>query len=92
MFSHINSTSKLTRVWSVLLLLTLSTFIIGYLKLSGLYVVSFILLTVAVKGILIIDHFMGLRHVRVFWRFAMLGFVTVIPIIILIGYYLSSAT
>lgn len=84
------SSRYLTIIWVVLIILTLSTAYVGYLELSGLYIVGFVLLTVYIKGQLIIDHFMGLRNVRGFWRLAMIGFVTIIPGIILTGYYLSS--
>lgn len=70
--------------------LTLTTAYIGYLELSGLYIVGFLLLTVTVKGQLVIDHYIGLKNVRGFWRLAMLGFVYVIPGIIFTGYYLTS--
>ncbi|RKZ95654.1 MAG: hypothetical protein DRQ43_05175 [Gammaproteobacteria bacterium] len=88
--TRFSSSKKLTIIWVILIALTLSTAYIGYLELSGLYIVAFLLLTVTVKGQLIIDHYIGLKDVRGFWRLAMLGFVYVIPGIILTGYYLSS--
>jgi cytochrome c oxidase subunit IV len=88
--ARFTSSTKLTAIWIILITLTLITAVIGYLKLSGLYIVGFIVLTIVIKGQLIIDHFMGLRHVRGFWRLAMLGFVFVIPGIIYTGYILSS--
>lgn len=88
--TRFKSSTKLTVIWIILILLTLSSAIVGYYELSGLYIVGFVLLTVVIKGQLIIDHFMGLRHVRGLWRLAMLGFVFVIPGIIYTGYYLSS--
>ena len=87
-----DSISKLTFIWAILILLTISTAIIGYFKLSGFYIVGFILLTVFIKGTLIIDYYMGLRNVRGFWRITMLGFVSVIPIIALTVYYFSQVT
>ncbi len=88
--TRFSSSIKLAIIWAILMVLTLSTAYIGYLQLSGLYIVAFILLTVTIKGQLIIDHYIGLKNVRGFWRLAMLGFVYVIPVIILTGYYLSS--
>lgn len=88
--ARFTSSTKLAVIWIILMLLTLSTAFVGYLELSGLYIVGFVVLTITLKGQLIIDHFMGLRHVRGFWRLAMLGFVFVIPVIIYTGYYLSS--
>ncbi len=88
--TRFSSSKKLTIIWVILIALTLSTAYIGYLELSGLYIVAFLLLTVTVKGQLIIDHYIGLKNVRGFWRLAMLGFVYIIPGIIFTGYYLSS--
>jgi len=88
--ARFTSSTKLTIIWIILILMTLSTAYIGYLELSGLYIVGFVVLNITIKGQLIIDHFMGLRHVRGFWRLAMLGFVFVIPGIIYTSYYLTS--
>ena len=88
--SRFSSSTKLTIIWVILISLTLSTAYIGYLELSGIYIVGFLLLTVTVKGQLIVDHYIGLKNVRGFWRLAMLGFMYVIPGIIFTGYYLSS--
>lgn len=72
------------------MVLTLTTAYVGYLQLSGLTIVGFLLLTVTVKGQLVIDYYIGLKNVRGFWRLAMLGFVYIIPGIIFTGYYLTS--
>ncbi len=57
-----------TRIWLLLMLLTLVTFLIGWeggIGASTLYVV----LAIAVlKAQLVADHFMGLREVAGFWR------------------------
>ncbi len=84
------SSKKLTIIWIILIVLTLSSTLVGYLELSGLYIVGFVLLTVVIKGQMIIDYYMGLKNVRGFWRHAMLGFVFVIPAIIYTGYILSA--
>lgn len=88
--ARFTSSTKLTVIWIILISLTLSTALVGFFELSGLYIVGFVLLTVFIKGQMIIDHYMGLRNVRGFWRLAMLGFVTVIPGIIYTGYILTS--
>lgn len=87
--TRFKSSTKLTVIWIILITLTLSTALIGYFQFSGLYIVGFILLTVVIKGQLIIDHYMGLRNVRGLWRLAMLGFVFVISGIIYAGYIIS---
>ncbi len=88
--ARFTSSKKLTIIWIILILLTLSSALVGYFKLSGLYIVGFVLLTVIIKGQMIIDYYMGLKNVRAYWRLAMLGFIFVIPAIIYTGYVLSS--
>lgn len=88
--TRFSSSTKLTVIWIILMVLTLTTAYVGYLQLSGLTIVGFLLLTVTVKGQLVIDYYIGLKNVRGFWRLAMLGFVYVIPGIIFTGYYLTS--
>ncbi len=83
------SSTKLTLIWIILILLTLSSSLVAYFELSGLYIVGFVLLTVSIKGQLIIDHYMGMKNVRGFWRFSLLGFIIVIPLVVFVGYYLS---
>lgn len=87
--TRFTSSTKLTVIWIILVALTLSTAAIGYFQLSGLTIVGIILATVVIKGQLIIDHYMGLRNVRGFWRLAMLGFVFVISGVIYTGYLIS---
>ncbi len=89
--TRFTSSKKLTIIWIILILLTLSSALVGYFKLSGLYIVGFVLLTVIIKGQMIIDYYMGLKNVRGYWRLAMLGFIFVIPAIIYTGYVLSSS-
>lgn len=88
--ARFTSSKKLTIIWIILIALTLSTALVGFFELSGLYIVGFVLLTVFLKGQMIIDHYMGLRNVRGLWRHAMLGFVIIIPGIIYTGYILTS--
>ncbi len=88
--ARFTSSKKLTIIWIILIALTLSSALIGYLELSGLYIVAIVLLTVVIKGQMIIDYYMGLKNVRGFWRYALMGFVFLIPAIIYTGYILSA--
>ncbi|WP_198263605.1 cytochrome C oxidase subunit IV family protein [sulfur-oxidizing endosymbiont of Gigantopelta aegis] len=90
--TRFTSSTKLTVIWIILILLTLSSSLVAYFELSGLYIVAFVLLTVSIKGQLIIDYYMGMKNVRGFWRFALLGFIIVIPLVAMTGYYLSLMT
>lgn len=59
-----------TRVWLVLMSLTLLTFMVGQEHLSGLTVSLSLLAVAMLKGQLVGDWFMGLRRVRGPWRWA----------------------
>lgn len=87
--ARFESSKYLTIIWIILTSLSIITAAIGYFEMSGVYVVGFVLLTVIVKGQLIIDYYMGLKHVRAHWRLAMSGFVFVIPGIIFAGYLIA---
>lgn len=51
------------KIFIILIFLTLATFLVGYLEFSGVIVVAILLVSVLIKGQLIIDHFMGLKNV-----------------------------
>lgn len=88
--ARFESSRYLTIIWIILITLTIITAAIGYFEMSGVYVVAFVLLTVTIKGQLIIDYYMGLKNVRAHWRLAMFGFVFVIPGIIFVGYLIAA--
>jgi len=84
--------SKLYNVhtlWMVMLLLTLSTYVMGKLEYSGTVAMLVILSTAAVKAAFIIRDFMGLRGVSLLWRSIMYGWLSVICIGIAITYIIS---
>ncbi len=87
--SRFESSKYLTIIWIILITITITTALIGFFELSGVYVVAFVLVSVFIKGQLIIDYYMGLKHVRAYWRLAMLGFVVVIPGVIFAGYLIA---
>lgn len=78
-----------TRVWLVLLGLTLLTFNIGRLDLGGNAVMGLVLLTTLIKGQLVVDHFMGLRRVQLFWRLVMFFYLAVVGSLIAVAYLLG---
>ncbi len=57
-----------TWVWMVLLSLTLATILLGRQLGHGTVLVAAVLPLTLVKGHLVIDHFMGLRHTALHWR------------------------
>ena len=57
-----------TRVWILMMLLSLATYIIGQQGLSGLRISLLVLAFALFKGQLVGAYFMGLGQVRGFWR------------------------
>jgi len=78
----INSNKKNTLSWLWLMALTvISTFIGLVIDNKALFIVS-VLFIVFLKGQQIIDIFMELSQAPKFWRRLLLGYVTLLPIII----------
>ncbi len=65
-------------IWLVLVLLTLSTYVLGKLEFSGTLVALTVLLTAAIKATFIIRDFMGLRGVSILWRSIMYGWLLIV--------------
>ena len=60
-------------IWLLMVLLTVSSYAVGKLNLSGRLIVFILLLTAVIKGSLIIRDFMELRGVSLLWRIIMYG-------------------
>ncbi len=69
--------------------LTLSTYALGKLGFSGITVVFILLLTVIIKGTLIIRDYMELRDVSLIWRVIMYGWLWSITLAIALIYIFS---
>ena len=76
-------------IWLTLLLLTLASFLIGEIGLSGTGAVLFLLITAATKGAFIIHNFMELQGVSLIWRIIMYGWLGIICLAIAITYVIS---
>lgn len=76
-------------LWLLMLALTVSTWAMGKLGLSGPMVMLFLLLTATVKSIFIIRDFMGLRGVSRLWRVIMFGWLTTVILGIAIAYTIA---
>ena len=57
-----------TKVWLVLMALTLVTLAIGQLGLQGMPIVGFLMVMTYIKGQMVADYFMGLKRVAWRWR------------------------
>ena len=76
------------KVWIVLVSLTCVTFVIGYFNYVNAAFVAIILVTVMIKGQLIIDYFMELRNVTYGYRLIPTLWLLVVVILIAIAYYM----
>ncbi|MCW8840117.1 MAG: cytochrome C oxidase subunit IV family protein [Gammaproteobacteria bacterium] len=63
-----------TRIWLLMMVLTFITWAVAQLGLSGQWLILGVLAIALVKGQLVVDHFMGLRRVRGFWRPLLTGY------------------
>jgi len=79
-----------TLVYLFLVGLTLITWVVGRLDRQGLGVTFFVLGLALLKGQLIGDAFMGLRHVRGFWRWTILTWLAGVGALVGVAFFLSS--
>ena len=76
-------------IWIALLLLTLSTYVMGKIEYSSTAMMLIVLSVAAVKAIFIIRDFMELRGVSLLWRVIMYGWLWIVCIAIAISYIIS---
>lgn len=89
MNNMLNRIYNIHTLWIVMLLLTLSTYVMGKLDFSGTAVVFILLLTAAIKATFIIRDFMELRGVSLLWRSIMYGWLWVVCTAIATTYIIS---
>ena len=76
-------------IWIAMMLLTLSTYVMGKLNFSGVGIVLILLLTAVFKGVFIIRDFMELNGVSLLWRAIMYGWLWTVCLAISIAYIIS---
>jgi len=76
-------------VWLVLVLLTLVTYAVAKLGYGGISVVAMLLLSVSIKGQLVIDYFMGLAHVQSRWKWLVSVWLVTVVLLIGLAYWTS---
>jgi len=79
------------QVWLTLVVLTLLTYAIGVSGLGGAVVVAGILLSVAVKGHLVVDVFMGLKGVRSPWRWIVTAWLFIVLLLIGVAFTMGES-
>jgi caa(3)-type oxidase subunit IV len=75
-----------TLIWLALVILTVLTFLIGEEVNAGKTVMLSVLAISLIKGQLIANYFMGLRHVSWLWRGIILGYFVIVGGMIAIAY------
>ena len=78
-----------TRVWLVLIGLTLLALAVGKAGLGGLSIVVVLLVSTLIKTQLVADYFMGLKHSRLLWRMIVSIYLLLITGLIGLAYWLG---
>ena len=86
MHSSSHSSTHITIIWLFLIALSGIAAWIGEFGTSTPHMVSFIILALIVKGQLVVDYFMGLKHASWLWRGIMSAFCLLIGAIMLVTY------
>ena len=76
-------------IWLILVLMTLVTYAVGKLGYGGVTVVAMLLLSVSIKGQLIIDFYMGLAHVHSRLKWVVTGWLIAVVLLIGLAYWRS---
>ena len=80
--------NKYTKVFLFLIIFTIYTFLIGYLKIESSIIIGVLLLTTFLKGGLIIEYFMGLSDVKSKYRYIPTIWLGTVISLIALGYYI----
>ena len=78
--------NRSTIIWLILIVLTCIAAYIGEFSVTNPQVIGFIIVALVIKAQLVVDYFMGLRHVSVVWRGILSAFSIVIGTIIYTTY------
>lgn len=76
-------------IWLSLIGLTLITYAMSFVELSGVVMVSVLMATAYSKGVLIIREFMALKGVSLIWRLIMYGWLTVVCLAVFLAYFFT---
>jgi hypothetical protein len=73
-----------TYVWLILIALTIFAFMVGELELGGITIVGIILVSTLIKGLMVVDYFMGLH--QVYWRWRIMMYIWLLLVTGMIGF------
>ena len=78
-------------IWIILVILTLFAYLLGYLKYISSFFVAVLLITTFIKGVLVIEYFMGLKDVKLKYRLIPTLWLGFVLSMIAIAYYIPVA-
>lgn len=81
--------NRSTLVWFALICMTILSVMVGDYSTGGENVAMFILGLVYIKGQLIVDHFMGMRDVKLLWRILLTAYLLLVVGLIALSYTLT---
>ena len=84
-----NATRFSTIIWISLCALTITTFSIGETGMAGKGVMLTLLTIAFIKGQIVANYFMDLRHAGWFWRGIVLAYFLVVGVMIAIAYLIG---
>ena len=80
--------NNLEIVWAGLVFFSIFAFCVGYFGLINNFFIAVLLLTTFIKGVLVIEYFMGLKTVKLGYRLIPIIWLFVVLLVIGIAYYL----
>jgi cytochrome c oxidase subunit IV len=86
---HRHSITFFTIIWLILVVLTLVSFSIGEAGKTGSLAMLSLLFIALVKGQLVANYFMGLRHVALGWRAIVLFYFLIVGSLIAVAYMMG---
>ena len=80
----------LDRIWLLMLAATATTWALGEGGAGGRGAMLIMLALAFVKGVLVIDDFMELRHAPLLWRVLLIGWLGLVTALIVLSYWIGS--
>ena len=87
----VSDTRACTRVWLLMIGLTLAVLAAGQAGLGGIWVVTLLLLSTFLKTQLVADYFMALKYSRPLWRIIITVYLMIVVSMIGLAYWLGAS-
>lgn len=82
-------TYNIHTIWIILILLTLMTYSLSFIEVSGATVMMVLMTAAFTKGVLIIREFMELKGVSLLWKLIIYGWLTIVCLVIVMAYLIA---